>query len=362
VCVATRSHRTTVQNQVTPNAVTDIQGQEVDEPTAEEKVDEPVGEQVPVENPPPNIVQAVANEPPTQRESLITPTNPSIGLDNESIATTETGPVVTEVLTQEQREHKYVALEYMSTILDVPLANDLPFARYAKVYDKMPAEDIQRFTYEFHNGKGTFRRLNRIATHLLPTTGPTTHIESPLPLPPLPPIAFTRQPVGTLETPNLSSESDDDSSAPEVRDCYTNFGSKPPNNENDKVLHSTLITLIPSFKRFFEAETKGRVNIDLVNADWKKIRRTYMSWIYPHNLALSTYTETQYSAIYHKLSKTTMSKELPLLKYHVGQTRRAEAFRQWTCSLYYVLQQETLTSRIIDDRGIINYSCNAPRF
>jgi hypothetical protein len=57
-----------------------------------------------------------------------------------------------------------------------------------------------------------------------------------------------------------------------------------------------------------------------------------------------------------------MSKELPWLKYHVGQTKRAEVFRQWTCSLYYVLQQETLTSRIIDDRGIINYGCNAPWF
>jgi hypothetical protein len=295
--VATRSRRTTDQNQVTPNAVTDIQGQEVDEPTAEERVDETAGVQIPVDDPPPNVAQAAEKGPPTPRESLITPTNPSIGLDGDSIATTETGPIVTEVLTQEQREHKYVALEYLSRVLDVSLESDLPFERYAKIYDKMPALDIQRFTNEFHNGKGTSRHPIATSTHLLLTTGFPTHTESPLPLPPLPMAAFIRPPTGIVETPHLpvatnqespqeldnaargrafqrierndtqtgnrtleknnqSDESDDDSSASEVRDCYTNFGSKPPNNESDKVLHATLITLLPSFKRFHEAQTK----------------------------------------------------------------------------------------------------------
>jgi hypothetical protein len=68
------------------------------------------------------------------------------------------------------------------------------------------------------------------------------------------------------------------------------------------------------------------MSVDQVNIDWKKVRRAYMSWIYPRNLALAAYTETQYSVIYHKLSKTSISKDLPLLKYHVGQTKRAEAF------------------------------------
>jgi hypothetical protein len=272
VCVATGSRRGEIQNQITPNAGTDTQNQEVDEPTVEETVEEPEGGHVPVNDHPPNIEPAEARGPPIQRELLITPTNPSIGINenmDDSIATTESKPIATGVLTGEQVVHKHVVLEYMSTILGVPMEDNLPFERYAKIYDQIPVEEKEKFTYEFRHGKGTFHIIHREPTHL-----------RPLPLPPLPPAAFVPPPPRAMQTPplpvatnqespprmknitqeyslqqtsgnipqsksrtheniNQSEDSEDERSITvDVRNCYTNSGSTPSDSESDKVLHA----------------------------------------------------------------------------------------------------------------------------
>jgi hypothetical protein len=393
-CVVTRSRGDRSQNKITPT-------RESTEPDAGgDKPDTEVDTDIP-----PNPVEESLLESPTinesrQRDLLVTPTNPSedneLLRNHDSVSTELTLPQVQE-LTPEEQLRKYVAREYMATTLHTPIRDDFPFERYLHIFNNVPNAEVEIFTRNFQCGEEFRLHQQEDENQEHHPGSPPNVANNSLPSPLLPPITMTapiprrtlqrpesaslirtgnafqalsdNQGLGTREINNAETQVEPvqepiqllDSYAESEcdEDCYQNAAAKLTGNETERQLWVVLTSNIPSFQSFFVRERVRSANINLISTSWKSVRQQYMRYIYPRDL-LQAESESSYSAIFLKLNKSSLSKELDELKFNINQKNRAELYRTWLRSMYFVLEQDTLTSRIMGDRGQVLYDRPIP--
>jgi hypothetical protein len=155
----------------------------VNEPPIAETANEPPVVQVqvahiPEQEPSPEIA------PATQRD-VITPTNPSVGLEESgnggSISTESTGILEVRELTEQEKTQKMVARMYMESVMHSPIPDNLSIIRYQRIYSNIPIEHRNIYAQKLSEMEDSINQLQSRSNTPVPTQN--------LPLPPSPPHA-----------------------------------------------------------------------------------------------------------------------------------------------------------------------------